>query len=259
MKAIWNGSLSFGLINIPIRIYSASEERALKFRMLDKHGNCPISYVKVCRTNGKAVKYEDIVKGYEYRRGDFVILTDEELKKAAPKQSKLIEVSSFVAEDEIPGMIINRPYYIEPDPKAEYVLLREALKKADKVGVAKFIIRQKEHLAMIKPEGRALMLITLRFKDEIREPEDLRIPEDSKYSEKEFDMAVMLINHLENHFKLTDYSDTYTDEVKKIIAKKAKGKPIKIEEDDEPPVTDMRNLMQTLKLSLEQSKSKSKK
>ncbi|MGE5425851.1 MAG: Ku protein [Bacillota bacterium] len=260
MRSIWTGSLNFGLINIPVRIYSASEERAIKFRLLDKHGNCPVSYLKVCRTNGKTVKYEDIVRGYEYQKGDFVILSDEELKRAAPKKTKLIQVMNFVSEDEIPEKIVNKPYYIEPDAKAEkaYVLLREALKKADKVGVAKFVLRDKEHLAIIKPEDKALMLITLRYQDELREPEKLNIPENSDFSPKELDMALMLINHLEEHFKLSDYSDTYTKEVKKLIEKKAQGKPIRIKDEKEPPMTDMRNLMQTLKLSLEREKTKTR-
>lgn len=257
MRAIWSGSLSFGLINIPVKVYSASEERALKFRLLDKHGNCPISYAKICRATHKEVKYEDIVKGYEYRKGDYVILTDEDFKKASPKKSKLIDVMSFVPENEVSSKYIDHPYYIEPDKKSEkaYVLLREALKKSNKIGIATIIFKDKEHLALLKPEDKALMLITLRYDDEIRPIAGLNLPEKETFSKKELDMALMLINHLQDHFNAKEYHDTYTEDLKKIIEKKAKGKPIKVVEDQEPAAaTDMRSLMEMLKKSLDKEK-----
>lgn len=257
MRAIWTGALSFGLINIPVKIYSASAERALKFRLLDKHGHCPISYAKVCRDTNKEVKYEDIVKGYEYQEGDYVVLTDEDFKKASPKKTKAIEIVSFVDEDDIESKFIDRPYFIEPDKKAEkaYVLLREALKRAKKVGIAKIVFRDKEHLAMVKPEARTLMLVTLRFQEELRSPKDLHIPDKAKYTKKELDIALMLINQLEEHFNAAEYKDTYTQELKKIIEKKAKGKPIKVEDEPIPTYTHMRDLMGVLKESLEKAKA----
>jgi DNA end-binding protein Ku len=257
MRAIWSGSLSFGLINIPVRIYSASEERALKFRLLDKHGNFPISYAKVRRDINKEVKYEDIVKGYEYQKGDFVILTDEDFKKASPKKTKAIDIMSFTDEKEVPTTFINKPYFIEPDKKAEkaYVLLREALKRSKKVGIAKFVLKDKEHIALVKPEEKALMLIQLRYQDELREPDDLNIPDKAEFSKKELDIALMLIGQLEEHFNAAEYKDTYTDELKKVIESKAKGKPIKIKEEGAPVPTDMRDLMSILKQSLEKAKN----
>jgi DNA end-binding protein Ku len=256
MRAIWSGSLAFGLINIPVRIYSASEERALKFKLLDKHGHCPISYAKVCRGTNKEVKYEDIVKGYEYQKGDFVILTDEDFKKAAPKKTKAIEIVSFTEESEVETKYINKPYFIEPDSKAEkaYVLLREALKKSKKAGIARYVFKDKEHIGLVKPEGNALMLIELRFQDELRTPEDLKIPDKAEYTKKELDIALMLINQLEEHFNVAQYHDTYTEALKKVIEKKAEGRPIKVPEDAEPVPTDMKNLMSMLKASLEQAK-----
>lgn len=257
MRSIWSGSLSFGLINIPVRVYSASEERALKFHLLDKHGHCPISYLKVCRGTAKEVKYEDIVKGYEYQKGDYVVLTDEDFKKAAPKKTKLIEIVSFVDESEIASEYIDKPYFIEPDKKAQkaYVLLREALKRAGKVAVAKMVLREKERIAMIKPEGRVLMLIQLRYEDELREPEGLNLPEEGAYSKKELDMALMLIDQLVEHFNASEYKDEYTEELKKVIAQKAKGKPIKVPGKDAVPVsTNMQDLMKVLRESLEKEK-----
>jgi DNA end-binding protein Ku len=255
MKSIWSGSLSFGLINIPVKIYSASEERAIKFKLLDKNGHDPISYSKINKSTGKEVKLENIVRGYEYRPGEYIVITEEELKKAAPKKSKLIEVINFVAEEEIPFKNIDKPYYIEPDKGAEkaYVLLREALKKSNKVGISKIIMHDKEHLGMIRTEDNAMMLITLRYKDEIRTSDSLNIPEKSSYSQKELEMALMLIKQLEEDFNFKDYQDTYALEVKKLVEKKAKGQPIKISEKGiKAPTSDMRDLMGLLRQSLKQ-------
>jgi DNA end-binding protein Ku len=258
MRSLWTGSLSFGLINIPVRLYSASEDRALKFRLLSKHGHCPISYARVCKYTNERVDYKDIEKGYEYEKGDFVVLTDEDFKKALPKKTKLIEVESFTDEKEIASEYIDKPYFIEPDEKAEkaYVLLCEALRRSKKVGVARFVLRNKEHVAMIKPEEHALMLVTLRYQDELRNPRDLHIPEKAKYTEKELDIALMLINQLNEHFNASEYRDEYTETLEKIIAKKAKGEPIRVKEEAAPQATDMRELMQMLEKSLAEAKTK---
>lgn len=256
MRAIWNGALSFGLINIIVRIYSASEERALKFRLLTKHGHCPVSYAKVCRSTGKEVKYEDIVKGYEYQKGDYVVLSDEDFERALPKKTKTIEIESFIDEKEVDVKFIDKPYFIEPDKKAEkaYVLLREALRRAKKVGLARYVFRDKEHLGIVKPEGDGLLLIQLRFQEELRSPEGLHIPKKAKYSQKELEIAILLIKQLEDHWQASKYKDTYADKLKKVIEKKAKGKPIKVEMEEEPVPTDMRDLLNALKSSLEREK-----
>lgn len=253
MRSIWSGSLAFGLINIPVKVYSASEERALKFRMLDKHSHCPISYAKVCRATNKEIPYEDIVKGYEYQKGDYVILTDEDFKKVAPKKTKTIDIVQFAKEDEIGVELIDKPYFLEPEKKSEkaYVLLREALKRSGKVGIAKWVLRNKEHLAMVRPGKRALMLIGLRYADEVRSAQKLDIPKEASYTKRELDMALSLIGQLEEHFKAEQFEDTYALELKKIIDKKAKGKPVKVAEEGELVPTDMRDLMSALKRSLE--------
>jgi DNA end-binding protein Ku len=260
MRSIWSGAISFGLINIPVKIYSASEEQGLDFRMLDKHGHCPISYARVCRSTNKEVPYKDIVKGYEYQKGDYVILTDEDFAKVAPKKTKTIDVVSFVDEKEIPSEHIEKPYFIEPDKKAEkaYVLLREALRRSKKVGVAKWVMRNKEHIAMIRPHDRALMLIQMRFAQELRKPEGLNLPDKANFSKQELEMALMLIEQLEEHFNAEEYKDTYTEELKKLIEKKAKGKTVRISDDEKEPVpTDMRNLMEALRKSLDEHREKS--
>jgi DNA end-binding protein Ku len=258
MRALWSGSISFGLINIPVKIYSASDDKGLDFRMLDKHGKCPISYARVCRATNEEIPYQDIVKGYEYQKGDFVILTDEDFKKAAPKKTKTIDIVSFVDEDEIPSAYIEKPYFIEPDKRAEkaYVLLREALKRSKKVGIAKWILRTQEHIAMVRPEGRALMLIQMRYEHEMRKPEDMQLPEKGEYSKRELEMALMLIDQLKEHFDAKEYKDTYTQELRKLIEKKAKGKTVRIKDEAEPKATDMRDLMDALKKSLEKHREK---
>lgn len=259
MRPIWSGALAFGLINIPVKLYSASKERALKFKLLSKHGNCPISYLKVIRGTQKEVPYDEIVKGYEYQKGDYVVLTDDDFKKASPRKTKTIDVQSFVDEDEIDSRYVDKPYYLEPDPKAEkaYVLLREALRRAGKVGLGTFVMREKEHMVMIRPEDDALMLVQLRFKDELREPEDLKLPKDAKFSKKELDMAIALIGQLQDHFNADEFKDTYTEELEKVIAQKAKGKTVRVEPGEAAPVpTDMKNLMEALRKSLEEEKKR---
>jgi DNA end-binding protein Ku len=225
--------------------------------MLSRHGHCPVSYVRVCRGTDKEIPWNEIVKGYEYEKGDYVILTDEELKKASPKKTKSIEVTGFTAESEIPRLLIEKPYYIEPDKKSEkaYVLLREALKRSKKVGIASIVFRDKEHLAMIKPEGDALLLLTLRYQDELRKPEDLHIPSKTKFSQKELDITMLLIDQLEEHFKSSEHHDEYAEAVKKVVEKKAKGKPIKIKGEPVPTYSDMQDLMDILKKSLAKAKS----
>jgi DNA end-binding protein Ku len=187
------------------------------------------------------------------------VLTDDDFKKAAPRKTKTIDVHSFVDEDEIDSRYVNKPYYLEPDPKAEkaYVLLREALRRAKKVGVATFVMREKEHVAMVRPEGDALMLVQLRYEDELRKPDDLKLPKDAKYSQKELDMALALIGQLDDHFNASEFKDTYTEELEKVIAKKAKGQTIKVDSEGAEPVpTDMRNLMEALRKSLEEEKKR---
>ena len=260
MRAIWSGSLSFGLINIPVHLYSASKENALKFKLLEKHGNCPISYMRVCKNTGEQVPYEDIVKGYEYQEGDFVVLHDEDFKKAFPRKTHAIDIQSFVDEEEVDPKLLEKPYYVEPDKKAEkaYVLLREALKKSGKVGIAKFILKDREHVCMVKAEGSIIVLIQLRYEDEIRPPKGLKVPKEGDHSKKEMDIALMLIDQLTAHFDANDFEDTYTEKLEKVIAEKAKGKPIHVQEDEDKgngQERQMKDLMALLKKSLEKSKT----
>jgi DNA end-binding protein Ku len=259
MRALWTGSLSFGLINIPVRLYSGSESRGgIDLDMLHKTDHERIRYARICRADGKEVPWEDIVKGYEYAKGDYVILTDDDFKKANVRKSKTIDITEFSDEDEIDVRYFDKPYYLEPDKNAQkpYALLREALKRSKKVAIAKFVLRNREHLALVKPVGAALVLEQMRFANEVRPPSELKLPDKISATDKEIDMALALIKHLTEPFAPEDFHDTYTEELEDIIAAKAKGKkPPK--QGKEPQPTQVKDLMGMLKASLEAEKSKS--
>lgn len=260
MRSIWTGTISFGLIHIPVNLYSATAGRQLSFKYLRKGDLCPISYVKVCRNDGKEVKYDDIVKGYEYQKGDFVILEDEDFKKADAEKTQTIEISEFVDRAEIDEKYYDKPYYLEPGKGANkaYVLLREALRRSNKVGIAKFVLRNKEHLAALEVNDEAIILNQMRFPEELRPKDELDIPYKADYSKKELDIAIQLIEQLSEHFEEDKYHDTYTDKLKKIIAKKAKGETVHVGKQKKIKVTEAPDIMETLRKSLEAARKKEK-
>jgi DNA end-binding protein Ku len=225
--------------------------------MLHKKDHEPIRYARICREDGKEVPWDEIVKGYEYAKGDYVILTDEDFKKANARKTKTIDITEFTDEDEIDIRYFEKPYYLEPDKNAQkaYALLREALKRSKKVAIAKFVLRNREHLALIKPVGNALVMDQMRFQNEVRQPVDLNLPNKGDASKKEIDMALALIDHLSSPFAPEDFHDTYTEELEDIIAAKAKGKKPK-KQGNEPQPTQVKDLMSMLKASLEKEKSK---
>ncbi len=259
MRPIWTGALSFGLVNIPVRLYSATAGTTLNLDMLHKKDLQPIRYARVCRSDGKEVPYADIVKGYEYRDGDYVVLTEEDIKKAYARRTKMIEIIDFTKENQIDPIYYEKPYYLEPEKGAEkaYGLLYEALKRSKKVGVAKFVLRNKEHLAVIRPFGKAVVVEQLRFDEELRKPDELNLPKTTAVKGREIQMALALIEQLTAPFKPKDYKDTYQHELKKVIAAKAKGKPIKKHE-KEPEVTEVADIMKLLKESLEKEHVRAK-
>lgn len=229
MRPLWSGSISFGLINIPVQLFSAARERVLSFSMLHKDDLSPISYSRVCRADGKEVPYEEIVKGYEYREGDFAVLNPEDFKRADPKETQAIEIQEFVDEADIASKYYKKPYYLEPDAGAAkaYVLLREALEHEHKVAVAKMVFHDREHLVVLKPDQNILVLNTLRFDDEIRETGELKIPAGAEVSRAEVEMAVKLIASMRGKFDPKTYHDTYTEKLEKTISAKAKGQKLK--------------------------------
>lgn len=260
MRSIWTGSLSFGLVNIPIHMYTGSKDKELSFVLLHKKDMSEIRYARICKVEEKEVPWNEIVKGYELEKGDYVIMTDEDFEKANLEKSKSIEIINFINEDEIDPVYYVKPYYLEPGKNAEkaYALLLEALRKSKKVALAKFVLHKKEHIAVIKTHENMLVLNELRYQSELLKAEDLKLPQPTKPNTKELDMAIQLIDQLTAHFKPETYKDTYVQELKQIIQQKSKGRAIHPK--TEPPRSSkVSDIMSLLKESLETSKKPVKK
>ena len=226
MRSIWTGAIGFGLVNIPIKLYSATEDSSLDLDMLDKKDLANIKFKRVNEHTGKEVAWENIVKGYKMD-DRYVVLTDEDFQKASPEKTKLIEIKEFVEEAEVDGMYYDTPYYLEPEKSGAkaYVLLRDALEKTGKAGFGSFVLRNKENLCLLKPVGGVLVLNKIRWEQEIRSTKDLNIPTGSS-KPAEMKMALELIKHLSGPFDISKYKDTYSDELMKLIKAKSKGKKI---------------------------------
>jgi len=229
MRPIWTGAIGFGLVNIPVKLYSATQSSSLGLDMLDKKDHANIKYKRVNEGTGKEVEWGNIVKGYKYH-GDYVVLDDKDFEAANAKKSKTIEIEDFVKEDEISSMYYETPYYLEADKSGTkpYELLRQALEKSGKVGVATFVLRNKEALAILRPEGKAIVLNRIRFEEEIRDTKDLALPEHTTIKPAELKMAMSLIDQLTAKFDISKYKDNYNHELMKIIEAKAKGKKITV-------------------------------
>lgn len=259
MRPLWTGAISFGLIHIPVKLYSAVIERSLDLDMLRKDDLCPIRYARICRDTGEEVPWEDIVKGYEYKKGDYVVLEDEDFRRADVAKTQTIDVVSFVNVGEVDSVYLEKPFYLEPVKEAgkAYALLREALKKTGRAGLALFVLRNRQHLALLKPEGDLLILNQMRFASEIRMPEGLNLPHETEASKKEIDMAIKLIDELSEPFKPEQFHDTYREELERVIEEKARGKTP--EPKGEPPIpTAVPDLMAKLRESLEAARKKKK-
>ncbi len=226
MRSIWTGSIGFGLVNIPIKLYSAAQESTLDLDMLDKKDYASIKFQRINENTGKVVEWSNIVKGYNLD-GKYVVVSDEDFKKAMPEKTKEISIDSFADEKEIDSVYYETPYYIEPDKSGgrAYNLLLDALKKTGKVGLGTFVLRNKESLCVIKPSDKILVLQKIRFAEEVRKPDDLNIPETTA-KPAEIKMAVSLIEQLTEKFDISKYSDTYSEKLMKLIEAKAKGKKI---------------------------------
>jgi DNA end-binding protein Ku len=236
-----------------VKLYSASQERILDFDMLDKHDHARIRFKRVNEETGEEVAWKDIVKGIK-QDDRYIILDDEDFEQANMKKSKTIDIEEFIEEKEVPEILFKKPYFLEPqkDGEKSYNLLREALKKSKKLGVATFVMRQKEHLSLIGVYKNVLVLHEIRFADEIRSPKDLKLPT-TNVSKKEVDMALSLIENYTGTFNLDSYKDVYNDQLLKIIKSKEKGEKGKKEKFESKP-TPAKDLMAQLKASLEAKK-----
>jgi DNA end-binding protein Ku len=253
MHPIWSGTVSFGLINIPVRLYSASEIREINFDMLHKEDLAPIRYARICTADGKEIPYKDIVKGYQYQKGDYVVLLDKDFERASLQRSKTMQIHNFTYESEIDPIYYDKPYFLEPDKDAAkaYSLLRDALKQSEKVAIVSYVLRNREHIGIVKPYEDMLLLNQLRYQSEIRDWGSLSIPE-KHTTHKEVEMAIKLIDQLTGSFNPDDFKDNYVQELKVIIQEKLKGvKPKKREAEKELKLTPAKDIMAQLKASLE--------
>jgi DNA end-binding protein Ku len=259
MRAIWSGAIGFGLVNIPVKLYSAVQGSELDLDMLDKKDHSNIKFQRVNAESGKQVPWQNIVKGYMLN-GKYVILDNEDFAKASPEKSKIISIEEFVNGKDIDSIFFETPYYLQPDKSGEkaYTLLREALEKSGKYGLGTYVLRNREHLCVLKPLGNAIVLNTIRFHEEIRDVKELKIPATSKVKPGELKMALALIDQLTGKFDISKYKDTYTDSLMKLIKAKAKGKKTEV-----PHMrivhSNTRDLMSQLKASLDKKATPARK
>jgi DNA end-binding protein Ku len=260
-RAIWTGSISFGLLNVPVKLYSAVSSRSISFRELREGDSARIRHKRVAEEDGEEVPYEKIVKGYEIAPEQFVVLSKKELDELAPKRTKAIQIEDFVDLDEIDPIYFDRPYYLGPQPGAEraYALLVKAMREQRKVAIARFVMRNKESLAAIRATGDVLTLATMRFADEVVPPEQLDgllgDVEEVEPKKKEVDMAKALIDSLASEFDPSAYKDEYREELLALIERKASGEELVSVESEAPKPTKAPDLMAALEESLAAVKS----
>ena len=223
MRPIWSGTISFGLVNIPVGVYTATKTERVGFHLLHEKDMGRIQYLKVCKVEDEPIPADEIVKGYEYEKGEYVVLTDEDFESVEVESTRNIEIEDFVDADDIDPMFFDQPYYLAPgkgkNAEQTYVLLRETLKRKGKVGIGKLSIRQREYLAAIKPMGAALMLDTMHFAEEIRSVDELELPsENAKVDAKHLKIASQLVDSLSGPFKPEQYHDTYREALEALIS-----------------------------------------
>jgi DNA end-binding protein Ku len=226
MKAIWTGAIGFGLVNIPVKLYSATEESSLDLDMLDKKDHSHIKYKRVNEKTGREVSWENIVKGYDYD-GKYIVLDEKDFEKAMPEKTKILSIDHFVQEDEIDSIYFETPYFLEPQKNGEapYTLLVEALKKTKMAGVGTYVMRNKEVLGILRPYDNVILFQRIRYDEEIRKTSDLSVPKRA-VKPAELKMAVTLIEQLSEKFDISAYKNTYSEKLMKVIEAKAKGKKV---------------------------------
>ncbi|MGI8891752.1 MAG: Ku protein, partial [Chthoniobacterales bacterium] len=264
MRAIWKGSISFGLVNIPIALYPATRREDLKFRLLREADLSPVNYKRVAEKDGKEVPWEKIVKGYEYEKGKFVVLNEKDFQRVDLEATQTVEIQDFVDLEEIDPMYFYKPYYLEPQKGGDkaYVLLRETLEKTKKVGIAKVIIKTRQYLAGVKPLKHALVLELMHFSEELSEAEKLNVPKKLEPGKREVDMAKALVESMTTKWDPTKYKDDYRDALLEVIEEKveAGGKEIEGKPREKKPTSSkVIDLVAVLQESLAQSQIGKKK
>src|SRR5216110_2668794 len=261
-RAIWKGSISFGLVNIPIALYPATRREELKFRLLRKNDLSPVNYKRVAEKDGREVPWDQIVKGYEYEKGKYVVLKDEDFQHVDLEATQTVDIQDFVDQEDIDPIFFYKPYYLEPQKGGDkaYALLRDALKDSNKVGIAKVVIKTRQYLAGVKPENGALVLELMHFADEIADPGKLHVPKKTEVGKREMNMAKSLIDSMSSKWDPEKYKDEYREALMDVIEEKveAGGKEIKEKPKKAPKPTKVIDLVSVLQKSLDQTGSKRK-
>ncbi|MFD3405439.1 Ku protein [Kribbella sp. NPDC058693] len=256
-RAIWTGYINFGLVSVPVGLYSATQEHEIDFHQFQKGTSDRIRYKRVNERTGREVPYEKIVKGHDVGGGEYVIVEPDELDDIAPGKSRSLEIDTFVDLDDIDPMHFQKSYYLAPsdsDNASSYALLRDALAKTNRAGIAKFVMRGKEYLATIRSDGRVLVLETMFFADEIRDPdEELGDLPRKSGAGKQLSMAVDLIEAMSGEWKPAAYKDTYTERVKELVKTKHQGKEV-VYSEEEPQATNPTDLVAALRASVEEAR-----
>src|SRR5437870_2051243 len=256
-RAIWKGSISFGLVNIPIALYPATRREEFKFRLLRKSDLSPVNYKRVAEKDGKEVPWDQIVKGYEYEKGKYGVLKDEDFQRVDLEATQTVDIQDFVELDEIDPIFFYKPYYLEPQKGGDkaYALLRDALKDSKKVGIAKVVIKTREYLAGVKPEDGALVLELMHFADELADTEKLHVPKKVEVGKREMNMAKSLIDSMSAKWNPEKYHDEYREALMEVIEEKVEAGGKEIEEKPKPKrqATKVIDLVSVLQQSLEKT------
>ena len=224
MRPIWKGSISFGLVNIPVALYPATTSERLKFRLLRQKDLSPVNYKRVAEVDGKEVPWDQIVKGYEHEKGKFVVLKDEDFSRVDIEATQTVDITSFVKLEEVNPVFFDKPYYMEPQKGGDkaYVLLRDALRASERIGIAKVVIKTRQHLAAVKPQEGGLLLELMHFASELRDVSEFKQPRQTKLAKKELDMAKSLIDSMTETWNPEDYKDEYREALEDMIDEKIK-------------------------------------
>ena len=263
MRAIWKGSISFGLVNIPVALYPATRREDLKFRLLRGSDLSPVNYKRVAEKDGKEVPWNEIVKGYEYEKGKFIVLNEKDFQRVDLEATQTVDIQDFVGVGEIDPMFFYKPYYLEPQKGGDkaYVLLRETLEKTKKVGIAKVIIKTRQYLAGVKPLKHALVLELMHFAEELSDAEKLNVPKSLEPGKREVDMAKALVESMSSEWNPKKYKDDYRDALLEVIEEKVEsgGKEIEEKPKEKKPSSKVIDLVAVLQESLAKSQDGRKK
>jgi DNA end-binding protein Ku len=251
-RPLWKGSIAFGLVNIPVELHTAVHDHRPRFRMLHAKDKSPVRFERVCVKDGTPIAWADLVKGYEYARGHFVVMTKEDFQAAAVEKTRTVGIIDFVKADEVDDRYFETPYYVVPSKGGEhaYAVLREAMRETKRIGVATFILRDTQHLAAVEVIDEALVLTTMRFSDELADEQSYAFPKAGSIRKPELEMAKSLVKSLDAKWDPSKYTDQYRENLMRIIQGKIKGRHVHLESGEPARRADVVDLMERLRQSL---------